>query len=199
MKRKIFSVFGLICIIAFFLPWLKACDKVESGFELLILDSLKDAGASSLSSLNTGLLFLLVPVYALIGAWLVKPETGAKFYKVLFGFISLLSLWNVGIWGGLVISAMKEEWGTEQHAHSMKMAKLAGISIICAIALIVFLIKWLRTKKFNLGWSLAVVSFPLLASLGIGFTVEPNYYGLWAYTGSLIVLFVGAVWDGVKT
>ncbi len=199
MIRKIFSIFGLVAIVAFFLPWLKGCDRVESGFELLILDSLKSFASSSLSSLNTGILLLLVPLYAIIMAWFLKSENSSKAFKWFFGFLALLSVWNTGIWGGLVISAMKEEFGTEQHAHSMKMARLAGISIIGAVALITFLVKWLRTKKFNWGWSLAVITLPLFASLGIGFTIKPNFYGLWIYTGALIAILMGAIWDGIKS
>ncbi|PIR16642.1 MAG: hypothetical protein COV46_07505 [Deltaproteobacteria bacterium CG11_big_fil_rev_8_21_14_0_20_49_13] len=198
MKRKIFSIFGLVCIVAFFLPWLKACDRVGSGFELLILDSIKSFATSSLSSLNTGLLLLLVPLYAIIVAWLLRPEHCTRSFKFLFGFLALLSVWNSGIWGGLVISALKEEFGTTSHIHAMKMARLSAIAIIGAIALIVFLVRWLRTKKFNWGWSLAVLIIPIFPALGIGFTMKPNFYGLWIYTGALIVLFIGAVWDGIK-
>lgn len=197
MRRKIFSIFGIAAIVAFFLPWLKTCDKVETGFELLILNSLKNFAGSSLSSLNTGLLFLLVPLYTIMVAWLLTENTKAKPFKIFFGFLSALSMWNIGIWGGLEISALSQEWGTEQHLHAIKMAKLVGIEIISAIALVLFLFKWAKTKQFNFGWSCSVLIFPLFAAIGVGFTIEPHYYGIWLYLFSMICLFVGSVWDGI--
>lgn len=197
MIRRIFSIFGIVAIVAFFLPWLKACGEVETGFQLLILASIKDFAFGSLSSLNTGLLFMLVPLYAVLIAWLVKENNTP--FKVVFGFLAFLTFWNIGIWGGLQVNAMLEEWGTELHVHSMTMAKLAGIQLISLIALIVFIFRWVRGGNFNLGWSCAVLIMPIFADLGIAFTIKPIYYGIWIYLFSMIGLFVGSVFSAIKT
>ena len=199
MKRRFFSIFGIVAIVAFFLPWLKACDQVESGYGLLIAGSLKDFSGGSLSSINTGFVLLLVPAYFIGAAWLGHIERAVRPLKSAFGIISVLSLWNTGVWGGVVISALIEEWGTDKHLHSITMAKMAAISLIGAVLLMVFLLKWLKTKRFNFGWSCAVLIFPLFGVLGFGFTWEPHYYGMWLYLISLGGLFTGAVWDGVTT
>lgn len=197
MRRKIFSIFGITAVLSFFLPWLKTCDKVETGFELLILGSLKDLAASSISSLNTGVVFLLVPVYAVLAAWIARPEAPGRGLKIFFGFIAALSLWNVGVWGGLETSALLNEWGTERHLHAISMAKFLGIALIAAAALTIFILKWARTGRFDVPWSCAVLILPVFPALGLGFTIEPRYYGMWIYLISMVSLLAGSIWEAV--
>jgi glucan phosphoethanolaminetransferase (alkaline phosphatase superfamily) len=198
MIRKSLSLFGIVAVVAFFLPWLKACNEVQSGFSLLILDSIKDFSVNSLSSLNTGFILMAVPAYAVLSVWLAKSLAAERFFKITFGALSFLSLVNVGVWGGMMISMIIEEWGTPQHTHAMLMAKFAGIVLLGTVFLIVYLFRWIRTRKIDHPWSEFVLIFPLLGIVGIAYTFEPNYYGVWLYLGSLAVLTVSAVIGGVK-
>ncbi len=197
MLRKIFSIFGLVAIVAFFLPWLKGCEKVESGFDILLVNSLHDLSFSSISSFNTGILFLFVPVYAIAVAWLSKIEKAVKPLHATFGVLAFLNMWSIGLWGGIEISSFFQEWGTPSHVHSILMAKLSVIQLLGAAILSLFILNWLRHKNFNFGWSAAVLIFPLFAVVGFGFSMEPRYYGIWMYLLSMALLNVGALIDGI--
>lgn len=195
MRKRIFSIFGLIAIVGFFLPWLKACDEVKTGFELLIFDSLKGFSVDSLLSLNTGLLFLIVPLFVILIAWIKHPT---KKPYVAFGVLSVLSLVNVGIWGGSMLKALIDEWGTLNHKNAMLMLKLFVWTVAGAIFLLVFLVKWLRTRQLNLGWGCAALILQLMTVASFAFTVEPIFYGLWVYLFGLVGLLVGSAWSGIK-
>jgi len=202
MIRKIFSIFGIVAMLAFFMPWIKACDKVESGFGLFITGSLNNFDVSSVSSLNSGILFFFVPLFAVLAAWFIKNSADGtleipKWFGFAFAALSFLSLWNIGVWGGMEISMVRDEWQTALHSHAMTMAKLAGINILGAILLIAFIVNRWRRQKFNPDWSTFVLIFPLFGCVGMGFTIRPLYYGIWVYTLSLAALVVGAVWDGI--
>lgn len=196
MRKKIFSIFGIIAIVGFFLPWLKACDKVETGFELLIFDSLKNFSVDSLLSLNTGLVFLMVPLFVVLIAWIKHPTR--KPY-VAFGVLAALSLVNVGMWGGSMLKALIEEWGALNHNNAIFMLKILIWMVAGAIFLLVFLVKWLRMRALNLGWGCAALVLQLMTVASVAFATEqPTFYGLWVYLFGLAGLLVGSAWSGIK-
>ncbi len=196
MRKKLFSIFGLIAIIGFFLPWLKACDEVETGFELLIFDSLKNFSVDSLLSLNTGLVFLIVPLFVVLIAWIKHPTR--KPY-VAFGALSALSLVNVGLWGGSILKELIGRWGTANHQDAVVMLKIFIWMVFGAIFLLVFLVKWLRTRQLNLGWGCAALVLQLITVASVAFTEGLSiFYGLWVYLFGLAGLLVGSAWSGVK-
>jgi len=198
MIKRIFSVFGIVAVVAFFLPWMKACGNVESGYQLLVLRSLSDFGSGSISSLNTGVLFVMVPVYVVIVSWLSGKMSQGRGLKIFFGVLSALSLWNIGVWCGLFISAIKEEWGTAYHKHAMTLSKLVGILLLGALFLSGYILRWGRKRSFNPAWSEFVLVFPLLGVLGFGFTFTPRFYGFYIMFAALVCMAFGAVWSGIK-
>lgn len=203
MIRKIFSIFGIVAIVAFFLPWLKACEDVESGFQLLILDSVKSFDLGSLSSLNTGFVLLLVPLFAILFAWLTKELENKviiipKWLLVSYIVILVLSIINTGIWGGLEINAIIEEWRTPQHVHSIYLAKLLGFHVIGAVLFFVFVFAWNKNRRFNPGWGLFILILPIFGTVGFGLSFKPNYYGIYLYLGTMTGLAVGAIIDGIR-
>jgi hypothetical protein len=195
MRKKIFSIFGLIAIVGFFLPWLKACDEVKTGFELLIFDSLKDFSVGSLLSLNTGLVFLIVPIFVFLVAWLKHPT---KKPYIAFGVLSGLTLVNVGLWGGSMLNVLIEEWGTVNHQNALFMLKIFIWTAAGAVFLTAFLVKWLRTRHLNLGWGCAALVLQIMTVASFAFTIEPIFYGLWVYLFGLAGLIVGSAWSGIK-
>ena len=197
MLKKIFSVFGVVVIVAFFLPWLKSCSGAESGFELLVLRSFTSFGSGSISSLNAGCLFVLVPLYIVLAAWLSDRILQGRGLKMFFGIISALSLWNIGLWCGLFISAIKIEWGTMYHKHAMTLSKLVGVLLLGAIFLSVYLLRWGRSKRFDFAWSEFVLIFPLIGVMGFGLTFTPRFYGFYIALGALICLAIGAAAAGI--
>lgn len=203
MIRKIFSIFGIVAVVAFFLPWLKACEDVESGFQLLILDSIQSFDIGSLSSLNTGLVLLLVPLFAVLFAWLIKElENGIiiipQWLLISYIVLLVLSVINTGIWGGLEISAIIKEWGTEGHVHAIYLAKLLGFHLIGAVLFFIFTFTWKRSSKFNPGWGLFILVFPIFGTVGFGLSFKPNYYGIYLYIAAMAALAVGSLIDGIK-
>jgi len=198
MTKRIFSIFGIVAIVAFFMPWLKSCSGAESGFKLLILRSLESFGSGSVSSFNTGLLFILVPIYAILAAWLSHKMLDGKGIKIFFAVLSALSVWNIGVWCGLFISAIQQEWGTMYHKHAMTLARIVGGLLLSALFLSIYLLRWGRRKEFSLAWSEFVLIVPLIGVLGFGFTFTPRYYGFYVTLASLICLTIGAVVSGIK-
>lgn len=196
MRRKIISIFGIVAVVAFFLPWLKGCDAAESGFELFILDSLKEFDSGAISIINTGLLFLLVPLYAIITAWMGTTTSG-RFIKAAFAVLCAMTLWDTSVWGGSEISDLIRGLGTDQHSHLIIIATLGGIKVIGLILNVAFVFRWVRLHRFNPGLSQAVLIFPIFGTLGAAFAIEPGYYGMWLYLAMLILLFIGSVWDGI--
>ena len=194
MRKKIFSIFGIVAVVAFFLPWLKSCDKVESGYQLLIVGSLKDFTVGSITSLNTGLLFLLIPLFVIACAWIGWRR---KWLEKAFIVLSVMSLVNIGVWGGMAANSGISEWGTEFHVHAIKMFRCLGVFVISAVFLAVLLMKWHKRRYLNMGWGQTALVFHLFGPLGIGMTFEPRYYGIWTYLFATAMLCVGAVWDWI--
>jgi len=194
IKRKLFSIFGLVALAAFFMPWLKACDQAKSGFQLTVMDSVTDISYGSLSSLNTGLLFLLIPLFFVFAAWIGRENRAVK---ISFGVLAMMSLVNIGVWGGMLLSAVFAEWGTEFHAHAIKIFRCVSVLFLSAIFMLILLMKWYRRRRVNLGWGTFVLAFQLFGPLFLGLTFEPNYYGIWIYLAATVGMCVGGIWDGI--
>lgn len=198
MKPKIyrrFSFIGIIAIVAFFLPWVKACDTPESGFSLFILNAFDDFRLGSIGSIFDGLWFVLVPIYTIITAHFLNEEDTFKISKVVkysFIFVCAVTLWAALTWLSLMFENATYMF-KEYRMQSIASFFFFVLNTATTIFIILHLINWKR-RGFHLFYSELVLLLSTIPILCWAF-IEGTYYGLKIYLAVIVIRAIGAVYQ----
>jgi len=181
LYRKL-SFIGVVAIAAFFLPWIKACDKVESGFAFFMFDVFRRFELDTVHIFTIGILYLLVPVYTIACAFIAerkRPGTEPVYIKTAFAILLLFAFWmtaNGTI--GMTVDGAFQEIHTSV-VRSIALITILALYILSVISIVIYLLKW-RKQGFMIYWSEAVLLLSLVPLLALGIYYGA-YIGLWIY------------------
>ncbi len=187
---KRISLIGILAIAAFFLPWIKACNQVETGYSLFFLEIAKRISFDSINMLIAGLVFLLIPLYTVVSAHLVSNTSVPSFIKIVFAALSILAIWNLANMGIPIFESAQNELPKSYYL-GMWLFIIFGL---CFASLLSFLTNFYIWKRD--GFKLILADIILLFSLiplilwGISFGAK---VGLWIYFSAICIRLAAAL------
>jgi hypothetical protein len=175
------SFIGVIAVVAFFMPWIKACDQVDSGYTFFMADAISDPGVRTILMFIAGMFFIVAPLYSIISAHIAAMPDGKagaalarKFFIVTMPFAMIAAVMLVWPMISAAVEAMDASY--------VNFSTLALCSMLYAVAvvlLIVFCIDACR-GNFDIHQSERILLFNLIPPLLWGALVGARW-GLWLY------------------
>lgn len=181
MNYKIYrriSFIGILAIVAFFLPWIKACDQVDTGYSLFFTEIATRIDFDSISLLIAGLVFLLIPLYTIFSAHRISKASFPKFVKIVFTIISILAIWNLIKMGIPIFENARSELA-ESYFMGIYLFILFTLCLASLLSFIVYFYRWKGSGfKPILADIILLLSLIPLLLWGISFGAK---FGLWIY------------------
>ncbi|MBT3182780.1 MAG: hypothetical protein HN337_09795 [Deltaproteobacteria bacterium] len=187
---KRISMIGILALAAFFLPWIKACNQVETGYSLFFLEIFKRIDLGSINMLIAGLVFLLIPLYTIISAQMISKTPSPRFIKTAFSTISILAIWNLVSMGIPIFEDALSEL-SKYYYFAMALFIVFALCVTSLLSFLAYIHIW-RKVGFKLVLADVILLFSLIPILFWGMSYDSKV-GLWIYSTAICVRLIAAI------